>query len=358
MSLSLQQTQLEPLIEMQNENIQNVTDKSIRIIGLFGTGRCGSTWLGAMFNSHPELIYRFEPFLRSKGSSQIRKIRSIIESNKVLNVTIKDVYNELVPANPKVDRPPFFPKCHGHQFCKKWFWLLSRKLPMFHRLFECYYTPRITSNAVPILVFKEVGLELMMTKIIEREMFPIVYLVRHPCGVVSSMLQGQARQKMPTGRLGVLPSLLEKHDSKLASLYAGRVHELNDCQKNALLWRIDVEKGIRAARGNRNVFIVVYEDLCRNPLMRAKEIFGRHKISMHENTKNFITRSVSNDQRFRRSSGEGLINDYFSVYRNPLDSIELWKEKLSSDQKKQVMKIVEDSDAFQCCWALGHWDPV
>ena len=28
------------------------------------TGRCGSTWLGAMVSSHPEVAYLFEPFHR------------------------------------------------------------------------------------------------------------------------------------------------------------------------------------------------------------------------------------------------------------------------------------------------------
>ncbi|MDJ0687655.1 MAG: hypothetical protein QNJ41_04015 [Xenococcaceae cyanobacterium MO_188.B32] len=31
---------------------------------LFGLGRSGTTWLGAIVASHPEILYRFEPFHR------------------------------------------------------------------------------------------------------------------------------------------------------------------------------------------------------------------------------------------------------------------------------------------------------
>ncbi|MGL6343136.1 MAG: hypothetical protein ACRC80_28855, partial [Waterburya sp.] len=79
--------------------------------GIFGTGRCGTTWLGAMVSSHPDVAYRFEPFHRLKKSkiaiaTALEKIRAEDFSAQDLNL----IYQALLPAYPEVEKPPFFAK--------------------------------------------------------------------------------------------------------------------------------------------------------------------------------------------------------------------------------------------------------
>jgi hypothetical protein len=54
---------------MENDNY------SPRIMGIFGTGRSGSSWLGSIIDSHPQVAYRFEPFHRLKQNPTIFKAR-------------------------------------------------------------------------------------------------------------------------------------------------------------------------------------------------------------------------------------------------------------------------------------------
>ena len=50
------------------------------LAGVFGTSRCGSTWLGSIIASHPEVAYRFEPFHRRKKEAVFLSLRKRIEA--------------------------------------------------------------------------------------------------------------------------------------------------------------------------------------------------------------------------------------------------------------------------------------
>ena len=83
----------------------------LKMGSIFGTGRSGTTWLGAMVSSHPEIAYRFEPFHRL-GATQpaVEEALETIRSNEFSYKDLSSVYQALLPAYPQAEKPPFFPK--------------------------------------------------------------------------------------------------------------------------------------------------------------------------------------------------------------------------------------------------------
>ena len=205
-------------------------------IGLFGTGRSGSTWVGSIIDSHPEVAYRFEPFHRLHHRRAISNWRERVERGDVSNRELHDGYRLLLPAHPEVEKPPFFPKRNAFNLGKRWLWPPARRIAPLALPFAKIYTPR---NRPPV-VFKEVSLSRLFEQLASKTSMKLIYLVRDPRGVVASLTQGQRQGIMPTGQWTVLDSLMAKHDPALAERYRPQLDRLSPVEKNALLWRMEV----------------------------------------------------------------------------------------------------------------------
>jgi hypothetical protein len=329
---------------MENDNY------SPRIMGIFGTGRSGSSWLGSIIDSHPQVAYRFEPFHRIKQNPTIFKARELLESESLTESDLVLVYNALLPAHPKIERPPFFPKEYGLVWGKTGLRAPAMKFNGLLMLFKWLYTAR----SQPPLVFKEVTMEPIMANLLAHTSVPVVYLVRHPCAVVASTVSGQKLGVMPIGRHSILAELLKKHDPQLAAQYAPLVEGMDLLERETLLWRIDVEKGLNAARDHSNALVVLYEALCDDPLAVSKRVFEHFSLDFSEQTVQFLD-ALGHQQQTRRLMEFG-IKPYFSVFRNPAAMKNKWKQNLSAEEQRRVLRLVQDSPAFQFCAALGKWD--
>ena len=323
--------------------MNNNTNKTDYKLGaVFGAGRSGTTWLGSILSSHPEVSYRFEPFHRlqrknAEISKSIESIRSCNFSNKDLSY----LYKTLLPAYPECEKPPFFYKKDCFNFGKKLIWPLSRKNSFCADIFTSIYTPK----KQPMLIFKEVALVDLLIKLLEVGI-PIVYIVRHPCAVVSSVMEGQKKMLMPDKRRSVLDSLLYKHQPELWKQYKDRINELEVCEQQALLWLIDVETALNACRNTSNSFVVLYEKLAKQPLEVSKKIFNHFRLEMTPQSITFIEESTKNSSTSRIKTGEVGINSYFTVFRDSNFSCDRWKQEMPFEEQAKVLKIVEGSNAF------------
>jgi hypothetical protein len=284
--------------------------KSPRMMGIFGTGRSGSSWLGSIIDSHPQVAYRFEPFHRLKQNPTIKKALQVLESKSLKESDLTLVYNALLSAHPKIERPPFFSKEYGLVWGKTWLRPLAMKFNGFDLLFQWLYTAR---NRPPI-VFKEVTMEPVMANLLDHTSVPVVYLVRHPCAVVASTIRGQKQGVMPIGRHGVLAKLLQKHDPQLAEQYASQVERMDLLERDTLLWRIDVEKGLKAAREHSHALIVLYEALCDDPKAVSKRVFEHFRLDFSEQTVQFLE-ALDHKIEHKRRFKEFGVQASFSVLR-------------------------------------------
>ncbi|MHC5064240.1 MAG: sulfotransferase domain-containing protein [Planctomycetota bacterium] len=323
-----------------------------QVKAIFGTGRSGTTWLGEIVNTHPDVVYRFEPFHRLQAVEAIKRASETIDTDSFADSEVAAIYDCLLPAHPLTDKPPFNPKSYRSNFAKKQLWTLSRLIPQAIHAYRALYSPRGT----PPLVFKEVALESLMKRLLERTSIPIAYIVRHPCGMVNSVTRGQQQGVMPTGRHTVLDSLMSKHDPAMADRYTPQLDALNLYEKNALLWRIDVEQSLAAARNSSQALVVIYEELCTDCLSTSMRVFEHLDLEFMSTTREFIENLYSMKPKPKKGSWSPFRKQYFDVFKNPSDIKDRWKQQLPEEERGKILAIVSDSFAFEYCASQGHWD--
>jgi hypothetical protein len=296
---------------------------------IFGAGRSGTTWLGALVASHPEVSYRFEPFHRlQKKQIAIHEARQLMEVDTFCDRDLPQVYDALLPAYPELEKSPFFAKKFPTRLSwgKAMLLPIARKNPWGARLFRYLYTPLNS----PMLVFKEVELIPVLLSLLERTNIPIVYLMRHPCAVVSSLIKGEQQALMPSGRRTVLKSILANNFPQLLQDYGDKLETLTTAEQQALLWLVDVQQAIQVCQKRSNGLVVIYEELVENPLTIATKVFKHYGLEMVPETLNFIKESSQASRTNQLKRGEMFINQYFTVYRDSKEARDSWKKNTFS----------------------------
>ena len=323
---------------------------------IFGSSRSGTTWLGAIVASHPKILYRFEPFHRlQKTQSIIKELYQLTRSDNFSAQDVPRIYNCLLPAYPECEKPPFFSKDFSARwsFGKSLLWPLARKNSLVANLFRYLYTPK----GKPILVFKEIDYPDMVVKFLTKTEIRIVYIIRHPCAVISSIMRGQEKSlfPMPEQRLIVLKRVLTKHEPKLTEMYGDKLDKLTISEQEALYWLVEIGRALRACQKSPNGLIVIYEELTESPLEIAQKVFQHFNLTMPEESVAFIEESTQKSLKSAIKRGEVNMNQYFTVFREPKISRDRWKEEMSQEDQMRVMQIVQNSQEFALGVERGFW---
>jgi hypothetical protein len=267
---------------------------------------------------------------------------------------IPRIYSLLCRAHPLTDKPPYFPIKDYRQITlgRQQFWPIAKMLPLAAKLYEAAYSPPPGSP----LIFKEVNFVKPIQNILERTSVPVVYLVRHPCATVLSQVHGQLQGKMPARRQSRLRELLLMEAPALAERFADILAGSDVMQKAALRWRYEIESCVPVVRASANGMLLTYEQLADDARTHVKAMFTHFCLGYSEQTDRFIEMLYALKPAGKtgpRRTGWG--DKFYSVYRNPAETKDSWKQKISSEDRRKVEAIVEDSDAVACCAALGHW---
>jgi hypothetical protein len=164
-----------------------------------------------------------------------------------------------------------------------------------------------------------------------RPEMPIIHLVRHPCGVVASLLRGMKIGKMPEPR--IFRPYLNLPGAKRRGLTEDKVKQMSPLEKAAWGWVILNEWAIEQRPSNARWKLIRYEDVCANPLAESSKLFAWSGLSWAKETQTFLESNLRSKSNAK----------YFEVIRDPAASANRWQQELSQLQIDQIFEITRDS---------------
>lgn len=279
--------------------IKHSFDDFVLVMGL---ARSGTSWLGKILDSDPNVLFRYEPEYEPE-LDYFAKVDSILKKDGYTDEAAIELQRGYIKAallkNKRIKAHDInvqknFLDINFSPFIKYLPSLLSEKAMSF--LFK---------NRKIRYVVKNVEFDWGLDWIAKSLGYPkIIFIIRHPCGNTFSYKSGKAHG------MGEL-----------------------DSKDWATIWRVSHEKiGLPGHVNIPNFKVVVYEDLCKDPVNGTQDIFNFLGWKMTDMT-----------QQFLRSSTSKASQGYWSVYKDPLEIANKWKSVMHEDEKNKVLEVVGDS---------------
>lgn len=307
------------------------------VVWLAGAGRSGTTWLGKIFDASPAVLYRHEPDNLAKLPF-FEGLPSRIEPEDG-EPEYRRRFEEGLAASASRHalhffRPPEFEK----EFTR------PRLLGAVNALLRLGRAAGVTPHfgARPWL-FRSEPAHVAVKSVVSnmrlgwlRRNFPgvrVVLIVRHPGGYLSSWKEGAAKHGWrgfgAVERLSptVLPFPFPDHEKYREAFERG-----SDFERELIYWIVANETPIRQLEGDAGTHVVVYEDLCADPVGVTRELFGFAGIEMTPSVEGFVDASTQ-----RSTDG------FHSVFKDPMDSAMKWKRTLDDDEQATVRRYLQES---------------
>jgi hypothetical protein len=317
--------------------------RSNPIILLFGMPRSGTTWIGKIFDSHHKTLYRHEPDTWNK----IREIPLLAETAsyqqycQFLNMYVESFTNS---TRPEVNgKRPLFPKSYAspirHLFFRSSVYasaLVSKVNKGMTPAVVRPFNKRARSNFT--VVWKSIQLLGRFGVIVNcLDRAKGVHILRHPCGYISSVLEGERSRKFTSFTSAsedypLFEQLMNAPQAKRYELDMESLKSSSPEERLAWRWVLFNEKALDDTHDNPNVKIMKYENMCESPLETAKSYFKFCGLDWCDQTEEFLTSSTT-----RNSSS------YYSVYKNPNTASAKWKRSLSAEQISRVERVISQS---------------
>ncbi len=320
-----------------------------RLILLFGLPRSGTSWLGKIFDSHPDTLYRHEPdkLCKSREVPQVFPLgelgarREAVEEylGRLLAVRTATVSGKL----------PLFPKSYYSRArfrLRKAALLAAKAWP--RRLGEVQ-VPELVDGAGDReggrggtrirLVWKSiqsVGRLGAFLRVLDRAR--AVLILRHPCGQIHSVLRGEAARRFEGGHPAsesyrILQSLVETDQGRAHGLTLAALRAMHPIERLAWSWVLFNEKALADVAGIERCRVVVYEDLCRAPEEEARRLFAGCGLGWTEQSRRFLSESVGGDD-----------DGYYSLTKRPLLAANRWREQLAGGAVEMIHAVARQSE--------------
>lgn len=314
---------------------------------IVGMTRGGNTWLGKIFDAHPDVLYRHEPdsILKTKTVPAFCRDRDI---ERYLPAA-KDYFDAVlrVRTSKAIGTFPVLPKSY-HSFSQhqlKRAMVLGakgcEKLGIFSGFFRDLPLPEMTGPAPIHHVVKSIA-ALGRMNLFSR-LYPeakIILLLRHPGGQVVSALKAIASDKIDgqppaTEDWGIYEDLANTDLGRRHGLTLAVFKQFDPVERLAWRWAISNDKALEDLVGQNNVRVVLYEELCSSPIAVSRSLFEFAGLDWHLAVENFVERSSTANQA----------NTYDRVIRDSVKTAAAWRHKLDPGKIDLIDKVLERSRA-------------
>ena len=253
-------------------------------IAIHSVPRSGSSWLGQILNSSPNVVYRFQPLFSYAFKDYLNNKSS---QNEIINFfnKISQSNDDFLTQSSKID---------------------SGEYPKFKK-----------NNEFSHVVYKEVRYHHILDNLLKKDKELIVIgLIRSPFAVISSFLNSprEFRKDLGWNEIEEWRFAIKKNQFRKEEFYG-----YNKWKEVFFLFNNLSHKYPEQFK------IVWYDKLLSNKIKYAKEIFSFCDLDFNNQTHNFIENTDHND-------------GVYSVFKNKLDDFK-WKSNLN---KKIISQITED----------------
>ena len=312
---------------------------------LFGLERSGTSWLGKIFDSHPDTLYRHEPerVLEDFGlpwvcpeapSAELRAAAGDYLRRMIATATVATTGP--APRFRKAWRSPA--RAGLHIALTEGLRTLARFDPRRGGLHNLPL-PDLAGGAPPRMVVKSISGHGRAALLAEADPTAfVVVLLRDPGGQVDSVLRGSTSGKFvePTELDWIPPT----RPARRHGLTATALARMDRIEQLAWQWVVRNEMLLDDLDGAANATVLRYDDLCADPEAEARRLFGFAGLPWHPQTAAFLAASTS---------GNGA-QGYYSVFRDPATSLHRWRSRLGETDQRRIGAILRRSP-------LARWWP-
>ncbi len=313
------------------------------VILLFGMPRSGTTWIGKIFDSHPETLYRHEPdsYLPLEGVPLLISGEGETYSEQLRRYVIRLIgcRAPVVTTKRPLFRKRYLPLHRDLAYRTSVY--LSVAFGRLDRRFQlATFNPLGGRKGNDIaLVWKSI--ESLGRLGAFSGCLPFcrgVHIVRHPCGYVNSILKGEEQARFfneirASEGYRVFEKLLRTETGRGYGLTLEGLKALTPIERLAWRWVLFNEHAMRETAARENCMTVRYEDLCLDPEGVTRQLFVFCGLEWNRQTAAFLRRSTQGK--------DGA--SYYGVVRDPRQAAFQWREQLNEEQIEAVHSVTRAS---------------
>ena len=304
---------------------------------VFGLPRSGTTWIGKLFDSHPDTLYRHEP-------DSVQRLSMPLFPEKQDAPRHREELEQFVATLPRMRSPevvgkqPLFPKSYQSAAglaAYRASVVVAKAASRVHRHFPCAYRPTGEGGRNARVVWKSIESSGRLGACIEAlPEVRAIHLMRHPCGVVASRLRGSVAHGFgqPAADLWVLKLLLATTSGQAHGMDMEAIQRLTPEEQVTWSWLLTQEKILADVADSERVLTVRYEDVCAQPIELTRRMFEFAGLNWQPQTEKFALASTQ--------TGDA---SYYSVFKNPQASAQRWRSELSPGVIERVQRILRGS---------------
>lgn len=261
-----------------------------QIISVHGVPRSGTSWLGQLIDSSPEVKYKFQPLFSNTFKNQVNYQTSL----KDLEDLFSDIYNT---KDDFIDRT-------------------IQKQTGIHSNFK------IKSKTPSILTIKHVRFHYLIPRFLELENLKVIGIVRNPCSVINSWRKAPKEFREIDGDLEEEWYYAIKRNMFKPEEFFG-FNKWKELTKYFLEIKNEYPERVK---------IIRYEDLTNNTEEEIKDIFDFIGTPIHNQTYQFIKQSktVFKNDEYSTFKGNKNVND--------------WKNELNKQIINKIYSELKDTE--------------